>query len=102
MKKGFFALAICILVSNFNQAKAGFIYEDTIYPILATNMETDNIKTLKKGECQIFHCWGIIDTGYAGIQNAATRAGITKIHHVDIKNKLILGIGMTTVQVYGE
>ena len=50
----------------------------------------------------IFHCFGLVDTGHAGIQNAAIRGKITKIHHVDVHTKMILGIGKTTVEVYGE
>ena len=59
-------------------------------------------KNLKCGKCQIFHCFGLVDTGHAGIQNAAIRGKITKIHHVDVHTKMILGIGKTTVEVYGE
>lgn len=81
---------------------SGILYTDTIVPIIGTNMQTDNIKNLKKGEAQVFSCLGIIETGHAGIQNAAKRAGITQIHHVDVKTKMFLGIGMITVQVYGE
>ena len=101
MKKVLLFVAFCILLSA-NQAKAGILWEDTVTPIIATNMETENIKDLKCGECQIFHCLGLIDTGHAGIQEAAKRGKINKIHHVDVANKLFLGIGMTTVRVYGE
>lgn len=99
MKKVFciLALAMCVI-----PVQAGFIYEDTAYPVLATNMQVDNIKNLKVGECQVFHCMGIIDTGHAGIQEAARRGKITQIHHVDISHKMVLGIGMSTVRVYGE
>lgn len=93
-------IAICLFCTL--PVKASLLYQDTITPIIATDMKTDNVKNLKCGECQIFHCLGIIDTGHAGIQNAAKRAGITKIHHVDVWTKTIIGIGMTTVQVYGE
>lgn len=101
MKKALLLFAFCILLGT-NQANAGFLYQDTITPIIATNMETENIKELKCGECQIFHCMGIIDTGHAGIQEAARRGKINKIHHVDVATKTFLGIGMTTVKVYGE
>lgn len=101
MKKLFMLSLLCLFLC-VNQAQAGFIYEDTAYPILATDMKTDNIKNLKVGECQVFHCMGIVDTGHAGIQEAAKRGKITQIHHVDISHKLVLGIGVSTVRVYGE
>ena len=101
MKKFLLLLAFCTLFS-VNQAKAGFIWEDTVLPVIATNMETENVKNLKCGECQVFRLMGLIDTGHAGIQEAAKRAKITKIHHVDVATKAFLGIGMTTVKVYGE
>lgn len=101
MKRILFLFAF-LIVFNINQAQAGIIYNNTITPIIATNMEVDNVKNLKCGKCQIFHCLGLVDTGYAGIQNAAIRGKISKIHHVDVRTRTILGIGMTTVEVYGE
>ncbi len=101
MKKILF-LIVFVGLFSINQVQAGFLYHDTITPIIATNMEVDNVKNLKCGRCQIFHCFGIVDTGHAGIQNAAIRGKISKIHHVDVKTKMVLGIGTTTVEVYGE
>ncbi len=101
MKKILFLLALVTLFGT-SQAQAGFIYNDTVTPIIATNMATDSVKNLKCGKCQIFHCWGLVDSGHAGIQDAAIRGKISKIHHVDVRTKMILGIGMTTIEVYGE
>lgn len=101
MKKILLLLAV-LTVFCVNQAKAGVIYNNTVTPLLATNMDVDNVKNLKCGKVQIFHCFGLVDTGYAGIQNAAIRGKISKIHHVDVRTKTVLGIGMTTVEVYGE
>ena len=95
-----FGLAMCLLWAH--PAHAGFIYNNTTTPLLVTDMQTDNIKNLKVGEAQIFHCLGIIDTGNAGIQKAAIRGGITRIHHVEAQTHTILSIGFTTVKVYGE
>lgn len=100
MKKLLCLLAFCMLFS-VNQAKAGWIYNDTITPLIATDMKTDDVKNLKCGKAQISHNW-LMSTGHAGIQNACKRAGITQIHHVDMKHKSFLGIGMTTIMVYGE
>jgi hypothetical protein len=101
MKRILFLFAF-LIVFSINQAQAGIIYNNTVTPIIATNMEVDNVKNLKCGKVQIFHCLGLVDTGYAGIQNAAIRGKISKIHHVDVRTRTILGIGMTTVEVYGE
>lgn len=100
MKKLLFLLAFCMLFS-INQAKAGSLYIDTITPLIATGMATDDVRNLKCGKAQITHNW-LMSTGHAGIQNACRRSGITKIHHVDIKRRAFLGIGVTTVFVYGE
>lgn len=102
MKKMLCVLGVLGLLSTVSANAAGFLYTDTIVPIIGTNLETDNIKNLKIGEAQVMNIWGIIETGHAGIQNAAKRAGITKIHHVDVHTKMILGVGIITVQVYGE
>ena len=91
-----------LLFVSCSSVKAGIIYQDTTVPIIATDIKKENIKNLKVGEAQIFHCLGIIDTGNAGIQKAAIRGGIKNIHHVDVRTKTILGIGMTTIKVYGE
>lgn len=95
-------LAALGLILCCNQAQAGILYTDTIVPLIATDMKTDDVKNLKCGKCQISEGW-LISTGHGGIQNACRRAGITQIHHVDLKRKYFLGIfGMTTVMVYGE
>ena len=102
--KRFATLAIMALlvIVCCNKAFAGIIYNNTTTPLLITAMQADDLKNLKVGEAQIFHCLGIVDTGNAGIQKAATRAGITKIHHVDAQTHTILDIGFTTIKVYGE
>lgn len=103
MKKILLCLSIGFILSGFNSAHAfGIIYEDTIIPVIATDMKIENVKNLKCGEAQIFNSFGLIETGHAGIQKAAIRAGITQIHHVDIKTKRVLFWKTTTVQVYGE
>ncbi len=102
MKKILLLLILCLFI-NIQKAEAiGILYQDTITPIIATNMKVDNVKDLKCGEAQIFNSFGLIETGHAGIQKAAIRAGISQIHHVDIKTKRVLFWRTTTVQVYGE
>lgn len=103
MKKILLCLSLCFILSGFNSANAyGIIYQDTIVPLIATDMKTENVKNLKCGEAQIFNSFGLIETGHAGIQKAAIRAGITQIHHVDVQTKRVLFWKTTTVQVYGE
>lgn len=103
MKKILLGLGLCLMLSGVNSAHAiGILYENTIVPVIATEMKTDNVKQLKCGEAQIFNSFGLIETGHAGIQKAAIRAGITQIHHVDVKTKRVLFWRTTTVQVYGE
>lgn len=102
MKKLLLCLGVFVFC-NFNSANAyGIIYQDTITPIIATDMKVENVKNLKCGEAQIFNSFGLIETGHAGIQKAAIRAGISQIHHVDVKIKRVLFWKTTTVQVYGE
>lgn len=102
MQKGLSFIVIAIFLLAAHPANAGFIYNNTTTPLLVTDMQTDNIKNLKVGEAQIYNCLGIINTGNAGIQKAAIRGEITRIHHVDVQVHTVLGIGYTTVRVYGE
>lgn len=103
MKKLLLLFGLYLFLSGLGQAQAtGILYEDTIYPIIATDMKTENVKDLKCGEVQVFNSMGLFETGHAGIQKAAIRAGITQIHHVDVKTKRILFWRTTTIQVYGE
>ena len=53
MKKIFILCVLCLII-NSNPANAGIFYQDTITPMLATNMEVDNVKNLKCGKCQYF------------------------------------------------
>lgn len=98
----FLICLVALLIFSCNQANAGILYSDVIVPVIATDMETTNIKELKCGEAQISHILGLFDAGHAGIQDACRRAGITRIHHVDRKTRTFLGFGMTTIYVYGE
>lgn len=99
MKKIFVFLFLLLCISPAN---AGIIYNNTTIPLIATDMQTKDVKNLKVGVAQIFNCLGIVDTGNAGIQKAAIRGGINKIHHVDVQIHTVLGIGYTTIRVYGE
>ena len=77
----------------------GFLYTEVKAPLTATS----NSASSKVGTSQCTSILGLICTGDASIQTAAKNAGITRIHHVDYKNKSILGIyAELTVTVYGD
>ena len=97
--KRFLLLLIALLC--FNTAQAGVIINDYVAPALVTDMQIDNINHLECGEAQILHILGLFDIGAAGIQDAAKNGKISRIHHVDIRKKTFLGIGKTTIRVYG-
>ena len=101
MKKFLCLIAMCLLF-NVEQAKAGVILTDTLEPLLISGANVENIGDLKCGTESIRHILGLFTTGYAGIYDIAVRNGINKIHHVDVRKKLFLGIGTVTIRVYGE
>lgn len=101
MKNLLYLLVFCMLFS-VNQAKAGIIATDTSEPLLITNMQTENLQELKSGEGRIIHVFGLVDTGFASVQDIAGWYNINRIHHVDVRKTIILGCGVTKVIVYGE
>lgn len=101
MKKVLCLLGL-FLAFSVNQANAGILVNDTIEPLLVTNMNTTDVTDLKYGEGRIVHVFGLVSSGFAGIQDIAKFNNITQIHHVDVRKKIILGCGVTTVQVFGE
>lgn len=84
------------------QANAGIIATDTSEPLLVTDMPTKEITDLKCGEGRIVHIFGLVDSGYASIQEIAKFNDIHRIHHVDVHKTLILGCGVTKYRVWGE
>lgn len=101
MKKFLCFLALYLFL-NAGQVQAGVILTDTLEPLLISGVEVENIENLKCGSESITQIFGLFSTGYAGIYNIAVRNGIKKVHHVDIRKKLFLGVGSITVRVYGE
>ena len=77
----------------------GFVYTNLKYGLeVGTNAKSTKVGT---AECKSF--LGIVATGDASIKAACQNAGITKIHHVDVQVKSILGFFATyTIIVYGE
>ena len=77
----------------------GGLFTDVQAPITATS----NVESSKVGTASCTSILGIIATGDASIQAAASSVGITKIHHVDYHATSFLGIyAKYEVTVYGE
>lgn len=80
-------------------ALTGFVYNKTSAPLWVTT----NSGSSKSGSASATSILGIIATGDASIQAAASSAGITKIQHVDQSIESILFLwAKYTVTVYGE
>ncbi len=77
----------------------GFIYTD----LKAGEGVTSNAVCSKVGKASCRSILGWVALGDASISAATKNGGITKIHHVDMEAKSILGIiADYTVVVYGE
>lgn len=77
----------------------GFVYTNVRYPLV---VGTD-AKSTKVGTAECTSFLGIVAMGDASIKTACQNAGITKIHHIDVEAKSILGFYATyTIIVYGE
>lgn len=77
----------------------GGLYTSTKAPLTATS----NTVGTKVGTAELTSILGIVATGDASINEAAKKAGITKISHVDYESFSVLGFyGKLTVYVYGE
>ncbi len=78
---------------------SGFLYTNVKGPVLATQRPMSP----KVGTAEAKSILGLIAIGDASIQEAAQKAGITRISHVDYEAYSILGIYASyTVYVYGE
>lgn len=62
-----------------------------------------NAKPNKKGEVTATNILGLVYTGDAGIEAAMKAGNITRLHHVDSKYEVVLGIfAKRTTIAYGE
>lgn len=95
-------IAAALFMSSCAPVKSpavGMIYTD----VKAPEAVTSNGNSTKVGTAKASAILGLIATGDASIEAAATSAGISKIHHVDYAAKSILGIVASyTIYVYGE
>lgn len=112
MKKNFISLLfgaiLCLSMSSCSIATgmfsgttgmAGSIYTGYTEPLTVTS----NSCGQKVGSAKCISVLGILAMGDAGVQEAARKAGITKISHVD--KKVLSVLGLFTVHeffVYGE
>jgi hypothetical protein len=88
----------CAAVYNMPMT-TGFIYTDTTMPMAVTDASGSS----KVGTGVAVSILGFVTTGDASVQSAAKSAGITEIHHVDVKARSILGLwAEITVYVYGN
>ena len=100
--------------SGFHYAEKGGIFTDTSTPVdaaKAINGETNtDLKNLKSGESVARNILYIVEIGDASIDEAARKAGITKIKYVNTKTcKVFIPLGFipimvkeTKTVVYGE
>jgi hypothetical protein len=96
----FITITIFLVACTSTPTPKGIIYTSTKGPFYATANE----KSVKMGTGTTKCILGIVAWGDASAETAAKNAGITKIHHVDYEDTLILlGIYSSyTVVVYGE
>ena len=107
MKKFFFiaglalaGLSLTSCSSVYSPAGAGLLYTDVVSP--AHIVDNARLGT-KVGRSSATSVLGLVATGDAGVNEAAKQGGITKISHVDVQQKSILGLfGTYEVIVYGE
>lgn len=88
------SLSGCTTMSPMN----GSIYTDLSGPLSAGPAATGN----KRGEAKATGIVGVV-LGDVSIETAMKNGGITKVHHVDVKVRNILGVyAEYTTIVYGE
>lgn len=126
MKRNIVTVMFAFMVLLLSSIKAeaytgGFKYEDGGYIFTNTSMPVDvskaengesniDLSKLKVGESTSRNILHIVEVGDASIDEAAKKAGITKIHHVDSKTtKVFIPLGFipilvreTKTLVYGE
>lgn len=102
---------VCLLViavsvfTNTQPANAmGAFYTEATYPAIATGVKSYKpISELKKGTAKTMNILWLVETGDAGIKEAAQNAGIKQVHFIDMKVKTILFFfKRITTNVYGE
>ncbi|MDD3150945.1 MAG: TRL-like family protein [Candidatus Gastranaerophilales bacterium] len=106
MKKIITFLLLTLLIGTFTlPANAmGLFYTKATYPITATGVKsTKPVSELKRGTGKTMNILWFVETGDAGIKEAAEDANIRRIHFIDIEEETIFFFfRKLTTTVYGE
>jgi hypothetical protein len=104
MKRFLIILSICLFCLTQAKVNAmGIFYTDATYPVTATGAEIKDLSKLKKAEVSTTTILFLFEKGNAGIDQAIAEAEISKISHIDVREKSIFIFWRKlTVQVYGE
>lgn len=93
------ALTLTSCAAIATPAGAGLLYTDVQHGEAVTS----NTVGQKVGTAEATNILGLVSLGDASINEAAKKAGIKKISHVDCKKTNLLGIfSKYTIYVYGE
>jgi hypothetical protein len=98
------SLVVNILFANQKVNALGLFYTNVDYPITATGASNgQSPSSLKKGTGQSMNILGLVETGDAGIREAASNGGVKKIHFIDVNEKSVFFFfRKITTTVYGE
>ena len=76
----------------------GVVYNDTKWNAGVTSNE----KYGKSASGEALSIFGFVAMGDISADTLAKKASITKIHHLDVRTRNILGIGILTATIYGD
>lgn len=103
MKKILTVLGLIFMLTGAQANASGLFYTDATYPVSATGSKVKDLSTLKKGTASTNNILYLVETGDASINTAAKNGGITKISHIDIREKSVfIFYKSVKVTVYGE
>jgi len=93
-----------IIFANQSVNAMGLFYTNIDYPITATGASNGQApSSLKSGIGKSMNILGLVETGDAGIREAASNGGIKKIHFIDVNEKSVFFFfRKITTTVYGE
>ena len=109
MKKTFVVIATLVAATGLlltscspvTPAGVGVLYTDVATPLQV--LDNHGKLGTKVGRSSCTAILGLVATGDASVNEAAKQGGITRITHIDQKQKSILGLfGSYEVVVYGE
>lgn len=106
MKKFITTMSLLALTAVFSQNTANataLFYTNATYPLTATGAKAEDLNCLKKGTASTNNILYFIETGDAGIEQAAKNGNIKKITYIDVNEKTVFIFWRKiTVTVYGE